>query len=313
MTAERHLRYKVRSGFSLMELLVVIGIIMLLIGVLVPGMHAFSKRAKALKQKAQIHSMEVGLELFKKRHGSLPESKAVQDPATSKWVYGAQHLAEALVGRDERGFDPKSKWHVGDEASIASLYRNDETTDIGRRSLNRRYPPSFPLDDSVAIEVDELYDTYGTGSGTDVVHCSDEEWNSGPVLTDTFDLRRITYGGEKVKVGTPVLYYKANRGSSRHAKDVSGITDPTIFNDWIYNYNDNSGLMPLGHLEATQDLLSNDDYTHKLTAVKFYEMITNPRSREDYYRPYNKDGYILWSAGYDGLFGTKDDVTNFDR
>jgi hypothetical protein len=29
-------------------------------------------------------------------------------------------------------------------------------------------------------------------------------------------------------------------------------------------------------------------------------------------RPYRRDSYILISAGYDGLYGTADDVLNFE-
>ena len=29
-------------------------------------------------------------------------------------------------------------------------------------------------------------------------------------------------------------------------------------------------------------------------------------------RPYRADSYILISAGYDGLYGTRDDICNFD-
>ena len=30
-------------------------------------------------------------------------------------------------------------------------------------------------------------------------------------------------------------------------------------------------------------------------------------------RPYRADSYILMSAGFDGLYGTKDDVFNFEK
>jgi hypothetical protein len=29
-------------------------------------------------------------------------------------------------------------------------------------------------------------------------------------------------------------------------------------------------------------------------------------------RPYNPKSFILISAGFDGIYGTKDDITNFD-
>ncbi len=42
----------------------------------------------------------------------------------------------------------------------------------------------------------------------------------------------------------------------------------------------------------------------------FYKAITNDKVTATP-RPHNEDGYILMSAGWDGLYGTKDDVFNF--
>ena len=42
----------------------------------------------------------------------------------------------------------------------------------------------------------------------------------------------------------------------------------------------------------------------------FYADITNPRV--SYEKPYNPNTFILISAGWDSVFGTKDDITNFD-
>ena len=49
----------------------------------------------------------------------------------------------------------------------------------------------------------------------------------------------------------------------------------------------------------------------------FYDFITNPGQATKaggttYYKPYNASEYILISAGWDGIFGTKDDLTNFN-
>ena len=42
----------------------------------------------------------------------------------------------------------------------------------------------------------------------------------------------------------------------------------------------------------------------------FYETITNPKVNYD--KPFNAATFILISAGYDGIYGTADDITNFD-
>jgi len=49
---------------------------------------------------------------------------------------------------------------------------------------------------------------------------------------------------------------------------------------------------------------------HLMDETLFYETITNPGV--SYEKPFNSTTFILISAGNDGIFGTKDDVTNFD-
>jgi len=44
----------------------------------------------------------------------------------------------------------------------------------------------------------------------------------------------------------------------------------------------------------------------------FYSRIRNPNFTSPD-RPYRSESFILQSAGYDGLFGTADDVYNFDE
>ncbi|MFC1763773.1 hypothetical protein ACFL6U_17070, partial [Planctomycetota bacterium] len=55
--------------------------------------------------------------------------------------------------------------------------------------------------------------------------------------------------------------------------------------------------------------------------LDFYPATENKKIREamsfggtaSVSRPQRRDSYILISAGWDGLYGTRDDVTNFDQ
>ncbi len=294
---------KLRScGFTLIELLVVISIIMVLIGILVPGMQMIKKQARNLRQKAVFHGIEIGVAFFRDDYGDFPPSKPKF--GSGKFVSGAQHLAEALVGRDKRGFEPSTKWCAPiDEAADTTLY--DESDDV---SLNRRRDVYLDLKDTSLHVLSELYDNTG-------LCYSDTSGNMpAPVLLDVFQHKEIAdVNGKNVKVGSPILYYKANR------KSKSFMVDPVVdTSHWIYDYQDNNTIALLGtvadptvkHLIESSAL---DDAGMKL----FYEKITNPEQvttagSTNFYKPFNASEYILISAGWDGIFGTKDDLTNFN-
>ena len=87
-------------------------VIALLIGLLVPALSMVKDRGKDIQQKAQFHSVGVGLEMFKADFGDYPESNdnslAPVNPYDSTVYTGANKLAEAMVGLDLLGFHPKS-------------------------------------------------------------------------------------------------------------------------------------------------------------------------------------------------------------
>ncbi len=300
---------RVRGGFTLLELLVVIGIISMLVGLIAPGLRAVSIAAKKLKQKAVLHSLETGLELFAKDFDGYPDSTAVVDGG--KFVSGAQHLVEAMVGRDGRGFDPKTNWNpIVPDPAVTDLY-----TDVPK-SLNRRMGPYIEIKDiSARLVFPDLYDVdpvtvySGTGTGKE----------RAPVFVDIFRHRRITLpSGSSVWVGNPIVYFKAN-AASRFFRDTS---QPDI-SKWTYNYLDNQEIFKLGTVkDPAVEHRFDPAYIDPDTAVTdqgqefFYKYITNPKATQtgtvEYYRPYNAKTFILMSAGYDGIFGTKDDVTNFN-
>ena len=221
------------GGFTLMELLVVIAIISMLVMIMAPGLNKVMKSAKALKQKSVLHSLEVGLEFFHDENDGYPQSKVESNNGNPPLICGAQHLAEALLGRDQRGFDPVSKWYAPNQDAAVKEYETDPT------SLNRRKKLYVELKDSAVVLLENLYDSY-TGN----VYSSDGTGKIlAPVITDIFRQKQITLpSGQKIFVGNPILYYKANEAS----KDFEWDPLPTKESRLIYNYEDNAALIQLG-------------------------------------------------------------------
>jgi prepilin-type N-terminal cleavage/methylation domain-containing protein len=324
-------RRKTRSrGFTLIELLVVVSIIALLVGILTPGIRAFKKAADGLKQKSRFHAMEVGLELFRKDYKDYPDSQ-VTTANGSSFVCGAQHLAEALVGRDKKGFDPETDWCA--PLDDDELYSNGDDDQI-ERSLARRRGPYIELDDADIYELKELYGSSLPGNLYSGDPCDFDNNPPSPVFSDVFYKKKITTiikdssGTDqevKVRVGTPVLYFKANSSSktfrNRVDKPETSIDD-TDYRKWIYNYEDNQLMFDLEVMDEPAKIhLYDIDNPHPKVPSKdghdyFYEKITNPNAESDnpeYFRPYNPRTFMLISAGWDGIFGTNDDITNFKK
>ena len=100
----------------------------------------------------------------------------------------------------------------------------------------------------------------------------------------------------------PILFFRARR--QYVAQDY---TDG-IEND-VYYYPDNQTLLELGSAE-------NQLIQHPLSDgvndwQDFENMILNSNITV-IKRPYRADTFILISAGHDGLYGTSDDIFNFD-
>jgi hypothetical protein len=55
------------------------------------------------------------------------------------------------------------------------------------------------------------------------------------------------------------------------------------------------------------------DDAGKTQAQVFYERITQQAEPDrNFFKPFNSSTFILISAGWDGVYGTKDDIVNYD-
>lgn len=310
------------SAFTLIELLVVIAIIALLTGVLVPGMKAMNKAAKKLKQASVFHGYETGLELFSRDFDDYPDSDVLPPSGAGNLVCGAQHLAEAMMGIDQKGFDPKSRWYAPVHGTdiYASAARGSSAAEVATSDNRRKELYIEQKDDGCYA----LADIYSGGSIGPVYSPSGFTQARAPVLTDIYRKKKVDLtmpgvpGGatSKVKVGSPVLYFKADTTSRLFmGTDPLGIGNHA---NWIYNYEDNRAIIGLGTvLDQTvkHDFEAGRSVTHNGQTMDglnwFYETIKDTRV-DAYDKPHNPKTFILISAGWDGVFGTKDDVTNYN-
>lgn len=294
-----------RLAFTIVELLTVITIIAILIGILVPSLRAVRLTARKVKQKSQMHAIDTALEVFNEAYGGYPQSKMRDEDG--KFYGGAFKLAEALVGQDLLGFDPRSRWR-------ADLYYS-QNIQLLYYGLDRdsRLGPYMELENANAYQFGKLYPSVA------------QPLRERYVLCDVF--RR---GAGAQKIGMPILYYRAdtfNKSDERphdpNKYSLGGLTEDSSTN--IYNYYDCFDIVSLGvppggagaRRHPMADMTSRGGTLEGI--FRFYKQTRNSKVRiwnrtlnKFEWWPYNAESFILLSAGPDGLYGTTDDIGNFN-
>lgn len=269
-----------RAKGSAAEILIVLLIIFLFVAHLVLTRTPLRRPIK-VRQVAQLRSLYTALELSSHERDGYPPSEA-NDPTGAPYC-GAMKLAEALMGRDLLGFHPNSTFRADglDPYGEAVLYPVDPSKD----NLGLREGPYI---ESPPAKAWRLVDIYGEG-------------NTGPfpedmfVLCDVYECKRPS--GERI--GMPILYYRADTKATAH--DVNDPNDPSS----IYDYRDNHAIVALG-------VPGDPNAVHPMADPQRFYLNTRDRRVLEESRPYRADTFILLSAGWDGLYGTADDVFNFE-
>ncbi len=303
-----------KRAFTIVELLTVMSIITILISLLVPGLNRVRRYARRVRQKAQFHSIEVGLDMFYTEREEYPDS-SYQDTEDVPYC-GAMKLAEAMMGQDMLGFHPDSVLrHDGlDATGTEDLYPDPNGTPASdyASNLRSRKKVGLQLENANAYRVGNIYDEdvppgWGNFDGEELLLCDVYTKNVHKGFTGATS--GVEYDGTGKKIGMPILYYRA------HDRTVHYNADNTLC---IYDYEDNDDLVALSMpWDPTHDHPINDgggDTPDGDTADSrnFYDMIRNDNIAEPK-RPYKSDSYILISAGFDGQYGTRDDVFNFEN
>ena len=281
------------TGFTIVELLTVMSIIIILMGLLAPAMNRVRRYARKVNQKNQFHSIDVALELFRAEFDGYPDSGARDGstPAGGVPYCGAMKLAEAMMGQDLLGFHPASRFRAdGMDGFGNQLYYCTPPPPPPPDNVKARKDYYLPLENANAYKLKDLYSNPGPFAPIQ---------DRVVVLCDVYTRGTNLTTGKRV--GMPILYYEANTSRTTH--------DETLPNPAgnIYNYLDNNVLVGLGKPwdPATPHTLFDN-------AQKFYESTWNEKVTS-MVRPYRADSFILISAGFDGEYGTPDDVFNFEE
>jgi len=281
-----------KAGFTIVELLTVMSIIIILMGLLAPAMSRVRIYARKVSQKNQFHSIDVALELFRAEFDGYPDSGALDGSGAS--YCGAMKLAEAMVGQDLLGFHPDSRFRAdGADGFGNQLYYCTPPPPPPPDNVKARKEHYLPLEQANAYKLNDLYSNLGPFASI----------QDRVVLCDVYT--RATNLTTGKRVGMPVLYYEANTSNTRH--DPADLPIPGNDKGQIYNYLDNNQLVELGKPwdPATPHTLFSDP-------TKFYGSTWNEKVSA-IARPYRANSFIMISAGFDGEYGTPDDVFNFEE
>ncbi len=284
-----------RAAFTIVELLTVMSIIIILMGLLAPAMNRVRRFARRVSQKNQFHSIEVALELFRSEFDGYPDSGPLDgsNPAGGVPYCGAMKLAEAMMGQDLLGFHPDSRFRsdgMDGGTPLVPLY-----TPITEKQ--RKEYIYLPLENANAYKLKDIY--------TNPAPFEPERF----VLCDVYTRTTSLTTGKRI--GMPILYYKAHTSLSLH--DVTDQDNPQN----IYKYQDNNQLVLLGmpwNPGAAHPIASTGTTPDNVAADPkiFYQETWNEKITT-VIKPYRSDSFILMSAGFDGQYGTPDDVFNFER
>ena len=302
---------RIAAAFTIVELLTVMSIIVILMGMLMPALTRVRRYALDVRQHAQFHAIDVAMELYNNELEGYPDSEAKDGDGAD--YCGAMKLAEAMMGHDLLGFHPRSLFNSdGRDGAGDEFYPLDPALGGGgspeeyKANLQQRKGPYLQLATANTYRLKNIFGVDQAVSASGSASFENERF----ALCDVY--RRVTLRDDPddsaddviagKRVGMPILYYKANTSNISHTALNSANS--------IYNYEDNHEF-----IDINPPWDSTGNYEHELHKVAGQNFYINTKDEQIYTtnRPYRSDSYILISAGFDGEYGTADDMYNFNK
>lgn len=332
-----------RPGFTLVELMTVIAIIVLLVGILIPALSSVRKQAKETATAAIIKSIGDGCEMFHGDFGAYPQSRGYnpfEGEAAQIPLAGAQWLTLQLSGPDSQGYvNPTVK---NDANGDDKIDQNDWLEWYGLpANQSRSYTRNGPYADpdgkqvrSVNRVIEENQDV--TGIPSLLVSNGAGGNGGGSIWSNQF----IPFYVDQFEY--PILYYAATPGVK---PPFTTGTPGSNFTIGKYDQSDNAAFTgsdgndgrypvtgpgwdltgaqadpanyrhPLGTLGYVKD---QDTWPDPKTFAAFvcdqnvFDNTAQSNGR-GLLQPHNPNTFLLISAGADGVYGTGDDIANFEH
>lgn len=264
-------RKNFRRGFSLIELIVVVGIILILVSILIPALGGARMSVQTADSKSQLASLSTACESYYQIFQAYPGPVSEKSIAANTGVIsGNQNL---LIGLGRKSADTDAK-------------AGGTTTEIKGSST-----PAF----------DVFVDTKGTQSPTDF---SRNGTNGVPYPAYSFStkdyhpttkLNDLPVLVDRYKESMPLLYYRKYVGRTDMTAGGTSAAYEQNANKVFYGSEATPVTSGIGSSFAQE----------AITDAKFKTMLGNKMDSTNYMP---KGGYVLVSAGADHLYGTSDDI-----
>ena len=299
MTTPRTTR---RRGFTLIEILVVIGIIVLLAGILLPLVNRSRRQAQKLRTSADMQSIITAIQAFKTETGDIPRT-----PLDTPNL-GAATLGRYLVGPLGDGYKPGTSTGAPDDTDdpaawdAAKEYQAGAVVQAGGNRFVALIPNSNVATSTTTTwqQVTDPNHVHDYVDGTGMAPAAGRK-KIGPFMGEKMAMGGIAFVDHQ---GNAILYFPARPGKTTNVTTAnsyvvrSSTLSPPNKTTMRFDADDNlevfrrAGEADPAPLRRIQAALGDFDGSGKIeTNLGEIEVATADLE------------YILWAAGADGKFG----------